>query len=76
MCEVMQGKLITSLFWQDERFPNRKSSSAKLKAKKKIEIEHLGLLNKKVKILGEGIKVIFSLTTPTTPNPPLQRPKY
>ncbi|XP_017241541.1 transcription initiation factor TFIID subunit 1 isoform X2 [Daucus carota subsp. sativus] len=42
---------------QDERFPDRKNFSTKLKAKKKNEIEHLGFL-KKVKILGEGIKTL------------------
>lgn len=42
---------------EDERFPNRKSFSTKLKPKKKNDIEHLGFL-KKVKILGEGIKTL------------------
>ncbi|KAL8107678.1 transcription initiation factor TFIID subunit 1-like [Apium graveolens] len=42
---------------EDERYPNKKSFSTKLKAKKKNDIEDLGCV-KKVKILGEGIMTL------------------
>ncbi|KAK3034791.1 hypothetical protein RJ639_033696 [Escallonia herrerae] len=42
---------------EEERLPGRKTLPGKLKAKKKNDIENMGLLQKKVKILGDGIKI-------------------
>ncbi|KAL2513613.1 Transcription initiation factor TFIID subunit 1 [Forsythia ovata] len=39
-------------------FPARKNLSAKVKPKRKNDIEQMGLLHKKVKILGDGMKII------------------
>lgn len=48
----------TSLF-QDERLLSKKNLSGKVKAMKKNDIDCMGSLNKKVKILGDGLKVIY-----------------
>lgn len=42
---------------QDESFLAKKNIPGKLKTKKKNDIEQMELLKKKVKILGDGIKV-------------------
>ncbi|XAR69721.1 hypothetical protein NMG60_11001422 [Bertholletia excelsa] len=43
---------------KEEKIPAKKNLAGKVKAIKKNEIERMGLLNKKVKILGDGIKVV------------------
>lgn len=50
------------VWWQEESFPSRKNFPGKMKPKKKNDIEQMGLLKKKVKILGDGIKVALSLS--------------
>lgn len=47
---------------QDENISAKKNLSGKLKAKKKNDIEQMELLKKKVKILGDGIKVSLFVT--------------
>ena len=53
------------VWWQEESFPIRKNFSGKMKAKKKNDVEQMGLLKKKIKILGDGIKVALSLSLST-----------
>ncbi|KAL3515496.1 hypothetical protein ACH5RR_022398 [Cinchona calisaya] len=43
---------------EDENFSAKRNLSGKLKAKKKNDIEQMELLKKKVKILGDGIKIV------------------
>ncbi|PSS26188.1 Transcription initiation factor TFIID subunit like [Actinidia chinensis var. chinensis] len=43
---------------REEKLLAKKNLSGKVKAMKKIDTESMGLLNKKVKILGDGIKII------------------
>jgi len=46
--------------WQDELFPYRSNfSSGKMKSKKKDDLEQVGgLLNKKLKILNDGMNLM------------------
>ncbi|CAK9163157.1 unnamed protein product [Ilex paraguariensis] len=43
---------------EEESFPVKRAMSGKVKAKKKNDITHMGLLKKKVKILGDGITIL------------------
>ncbi|KAH7847356.1 hypothetical protein Vadar_025175 [Vaccinium darrowii] len=43
---------------KDEKLLSKKNLSGKVKAMKKNDIDRMGALNKKVKILGDGIKII------------------
>lgn len=43
---------------KEEKLLVKKNFAGKVKATKKNDIEHIGLLNKKVKILGDGIKIV------------------
>lgn len=51
-------KEITKNQKESEIFSARKNLSAKVKPKRKNDIEQMGLLHKKVKILGDGMKII------------------
>lgn len=52
-------------FVQGENFSAKRFLQGKLKAKKTMEIDQMGLINKKVKILGDGINVSFDSLTMT-----------
>ena len=45
------------MWWQDELFNYRKNFSGKMKSKKKDDLEQ-GLLNKKLKILNDGMNIV------------------
>ena len=51
-CEV-------TMWWQDELFSYRKNFSGKMKPKKKDDLEQVGgLLNKKLRILNDGMNIM------------------
>lgn len=47
------------MWWQDELFPYCKNFSGKMKPKKKDDLEQVGgLLNKKLRILNDGMNIM------------------
>lgn len=48
---------MTMFWWQMESFLPKRNISGKAKVSKKNDVARIGVLHKKIKIMGDGIKV-------------------